>query len=168
MKDLLRIICVCSCIVLCSTHATAQKVKACAQTSTLNAAIVQQVKTVIGKKVDSGECWDLAAMVLDSNQCKWNHDYVYGKLVNHTKAECIMPGDLLQFEGVVLQHQEGNTIIKDKYLHHTAVIYSIDTGTGRIQLAQQNTGDHGKIVSIDPFDFAWIQKGKVMVYRATK
>lgn len=167
MKKMWRFVFVLSCLVLLISNAKAQKIKVCAQTSTLNAAIVQQVSAVIGKKVDRGECWDLAALVLDSNHCKWNHDYVYGKLINHTKGDCIMPGDIVQFEGVILQHQEGNTIIKDKYLHHTAVIYSIDANSGLIKLAQQNTGDHGKIVSIDPFHFAWIQKGRVMVYRAT-
>lgn len=138
--------------------------KFCNSTPKLNQQILQFVKPQIGKKVATGECWDLAAEALDKVHAKWDHDFGFGNILNVQEGECISPGDIVQFEGVKLKYQKGNTIVMEDYAHHTAIIYSISS-KGDIMLAQQNTTAHGKKVSVDVFMPDAVQTGTVTYYR---
>ena len=59
----------------------------------LNKSIVEYVKSVEGKKVDRGECWDLANQALKRVNADCDKIYVYGNSVNPEKDQ-IFPGDL--------------------------------------------------------------------------
>ncbi len=74
-----------------------------AQVPDLNKKVIEYVKTVIGKKVDHGECWDLANNALNYAGAKWDGMYVFGKKVD-PKKDTIYVGDLIQFEKVFLEY----------------------------------------------------------------
>lgn len=67
----------------------------------LNQSIVELAKKKMRKKVDRGECWDLAKYVLDETNAEWDDWEVYGDLINR-KTDCILPGDIIQFEKIKL------------------------------------------------------------------
>lgn len=69
----------------------------------------------MGKKVDRGECWDLAAGALAYSGAYFDRSSkktvtIYGRLLNYKKEE-VMAGDLIQFENVALKWTEGKIMI---------------------------------------------------------
>lgn len=152
------------CLMLWYSGYYSQTVKTCSFTAELNQKMIAFVNKSLHTKVGEGECWDLAAQALDLNQAKWNHEYEFGRELSYQSGDCLMPGDILQFEGVTVVHQSGNTMWEESYTHHTAIIYAISKN-GDIKLAQQNTSEHGKKVSIDAFNFKWVTKGKIKAFR---
>jgi hypothetical protein len=151
-------------ILFSSEFLVAQSIVPCQQTSAINQSIVKFVKSKEKHKVGRGECWDLAAAALDQADAKWDHGFLFGTLVNVAAGECVSTGDILQFEGVLLQYQKNKTIYEEQYEQHTAIVLKINKD-GSLLIAQQNTSEHGKKVSFDAFDFKTIKKGKVSVYR---
>jgi hypothetical protein len=131
----------------------------------LNKQILEFVKTSIGKKVDRGECWDLANKALTLTNADWNHEYKYGKLLN-PKKDIIYPGDIIQFEGVKVKFKKGNTTYTESMEHHTAIINRI-IEKGVYELAHQNTGFSGRKVGLSTLDISTITKGKMYIYRPT-
>jgi hypothetical protein len=116
----------------------------------------------MGKKVDRGECWDLARYVLNEVEAKWDGQYVYGQLLK--KEDCIAPGDIIQFERVVLKYKQGNKTITEKMLHHTAIVYNVRS-PDHLELAHQNTGYTGKKVGKSSLLFSAIKSGSMKIYR---
>ncbi|MHC1704470.1 MAG: hypothetical protein AB9846_11225 [Tenuifilaceae bacterium] len=132
----------------------------------LNNQIVEYVKTTIGEQVDRGECWDLANKALTLVNADWDLKYKYGKLVDPKRDE-IFPGDLIQFEGVKVKYQKGNTTYTESMDHHTAIIYRV-IKKGVYELAHQNTGFSGRKVGLSTLDISTITKGKMKIYRPIK
>jgi hypothetical protein len=132
-------------------------------TPVLNQKIVAYVTSVIGKKVGRGECWDLANEALTKVNAKWDGDYKFGKPVD-PKKDTIYPGDVIQFENVVLKYEKDGRQFKELMAHHTAIVYKV-VAKGEYQVAHQNTGQHGKKVGISEFKLADMTKGKAMFYR---
>lgn len=135
----------------------------CDSVPELNRKIILQVRQQMGKKVGRGECWDLAALVLNQNGAKWDGQYVYGRRVDPEK-ECIYPGDLIQFEGVRIKYTQGRTVFTESMDHHTAVINEVKA-KGVFILVHQNTGAHGRKVGLSDLDLKAIIKGRYMIYR---
>jgi hypothetical protein len=129
----------------------------------LNKIVLDYVNTQIGKKVDSGECWDLANEALKKANAKWDLSYNYGKPVNPAK-DSIFPGDLIQFEDVELTYQKEGKTYKELMPHHTAIVWKV-MAPGSYQLAHQNTGQHGRKVGISDFNLNDMKKGKARFYR---
>lgn len=140
-------------------------------TPTLNKKVVEYVDTVIGKKVDRGECWDLAAAALDyagayldrSNQ---KNIYVFGKVIN-PKQEEIFQGDIIQMENVQVEYTRDNGIYTESMPHHTAIVYKV-LEKDRFKIAHQNTSFSGKKVGISEFSLGELKKGKIIFYRPYK
>jgi hypothetical protein len=132
----------------------------------LNKQIIEYVKTTIGKKVDRGECWDLANQALTRINADWNHEYKYGKLLN-PKKDTIYPGDIIQFEGVKVKFRNGNTTYTETMDHHTAIVYRV-IEKNVFELAHQNTGFSGRKVGLSTLDLSTIIKGKMTIYRPVK
>jgi hypothetical protein len=132
----------------------------------LNKQIIEYVKSTIGKKVDRGECWDLANQALTRSNAEWNHEYKYGKLLD-PKKDTIYPGDIIQFEGVKVKFKKGNTTYTESMEHHTAIVYRV-IGKGVYELAHQNTGFSGRKVGLSTLDVGTITKGKMKIYRPVK
>ena len=90
----------------------------------LNKEILKYVKSVKGKKVDRGECWDLANQALKLVGADWDKEYVYGNRID-PKTDQVFPGDLIQFENVKVQYTEGNATYTEFMTHHTAIVYKV-------------------------------------------
>ena len=132
----------------------------------LNKKIIEYVNSVIGKQVDRGECWDLANQALIKINAEWDKKYAYGKLINPKKDE-IYPGDMIQFEGVKVEYQRDNMIMKEEMKHHTAVVYKV-VEPGVYQLAHQNTSFSGRKVGLSELRLDDVKRGKLKFYRPTK
>jgi hypothetical protein len=141
------------------------------ETPELNQKVLDYVQTVMGKKVDRGECWDLAAAALkhagahlDLSSQKTIYDF--GQLID-PKREAVYAGDIVQFENVTVEYADGNTITTETMGHHTAIIYAV-LGDGDFQLAHQNTSFSGRKVGVSNFKLNNVKKGKVKIYRPEK
>lgn len=132
----------------------------------LNKKVIDYVKTTIGKKVDRGECWDLANKALTLIGADWDLQYKYGKLLNPKKDD-IYPGDIIQFEGVKVKYKKGNATYTESMEHHTAIVFRV-IEKGVYELAHQNTGFSGRKVGLSTLDFSTIVKGKMSIYRPVK
>ena len=125
----------------------------------LNQQIVDYLKTVIGKKVDRGECWDLANQALTRANAQWTFPTQFGQELNPAK-DSIYPGDLLQFTNVKLKNSKGETWTFPK---HTAIIYEV-ISPGKYRIAEQNVNGKRK-VQLDDFALQDKVSGKLQIYR---
>ena len=145
--------------------ATFFSVKAQENIPPLNQKIVAYVTTTLGKQVDRGECWDLANQALKQNEAKWDWAYEFGQLINPAN-DTVYPGDIIQFENVVVKYQKRNVTYTETMDHHTAIVYRvIDQEKKIFELAHQNTEFSGKKVGISEFYLKNVTKGKIMFYR---
>lgn len=130
-----------------------------------NAIIVNYVKTVIGKKIDRGECWDLAYEALTLIHAKWDGKFKYGRLLNPDK-DTIYPGDIIQFKKVVVEYKSSNGLetTRQTMNQHTAIVFKVN-GIGDYDIAHQNTNFSGRKVGISKLVLKNIKKGKIYIYR---
>lgn len=131
----------------------------------LNMKILEFVGSKIGKKVDRGECWDLAAQALELAGANWNHQYKFGKELDF-ETDTIFPGDIIQFERVKLKYIKNGVTYHEEMKHHTAIIYEV-LGKGAYTLAHQNTGFSGKKVGLSEIDLETIKRGRIKLFRPT-
>lgn len=134
----------------------------------INQRIINYVDGVIGKQVNRGECWDLADEALTNSGARFDKSsektlYIFGKEYNPQKED-ILPGDIIQFEKVVVKYQEGNMMMTESFAHHTAVVYEV-ISSDKIKLAHQNTSQTGKKVGISTLNLENVKKGKMLFYR---
>ncbi|MFP4024615.1 MAG: hypothetical protein ACLFVR_08810 [Thiohalospira sp.] len=132
----------------------------------LNQQIVEYVKTVIGKKVDRGECWDLAYQALNRVDADWDKAFIYGNPVD-PKKDKIFPGDLIQFENIVIKYQKGNNFYTETMGQHTAIVYKVKE-KGVFEIAHQNTQFSGRKVGLSTMDIKTVVEGNMYFYRPTK
>jgi hypothetical protein len=137
----------------------------------LNAKIVTYLDSVMGQKVDRGECWDLAAGALAYSGAYFDRSSLktvtsYGRELNYKKEE-VLPGDLIQFQNVELSWKDGNTTYKETMGQHTAVVYKVN-GPLNYEIAHQNTGQWGKKVGVSNLNLNNLAKGKLWIYRPIK
>ncbi|HUR32145.1 MAG TPA: hypothetical protein VMZ69_11995, partial [Saprospiraceae bacterium] len=132
---------------------------------TLNTHIVEFVKSKLNKKVGRGECWDLASEALNTQHAKWDGRYKYGTLVDY-KTECVYPGDIIQFERVVVECKFDGGMTRDEMPHHTAVVYEVQS-TGNFIIAHQNYNNKKKVV-LTSLNMENIKRGKATIYRPVK
>lgn len=135
----------------------------CDSIPVMNQEIIEYTKTKVNKKVDRGECWDLAAQALRNSNAQWNGEYVFGKEINY-KKECVFPGDIMQFEEVEIEYTKGNTTYSESMPHHTAIIYQVKS-EGVFVLAHQNTGFSGRKVGLSDLDLKTIISGSYIIFR---
>jgi hypothetical protein len=129
----------------------------------VNRAIVEFVNEHMGRKVDRGECWDLAAGALNSAGAQWDGAYGFGRLLDWRK-DTILPGDILQFERVTTERRRGNEIERLTFGKHTAVVMAVHE-RGSFTIGHQNFGPSGRKVSRLDFNMADVRGGKVTFYR---
>lgn len=131
----------------------------------LNKQILEYVKSVNGKKVDRGECWDLAYQALNSVNADWDKAFIYGDKIN-PKKDKVFPGDLIQFENIVIKYTEGNATYTETMGQHTAIVNKV-LGDGIFEIAHQNTQFSGKKVGLSKLNINYIVKGNIYFYRPT-
>jgi len=132
----------------------------------LNLQIIEFVQSKIGKKVDRGECWDLAAQALERVGAIWNHQYKFGKELD-LETDTVYPGDIIQFERVKLKYVKNGITFHEEMKHHTAIIYEV-LEKGSYTLAHQNTEFSGKKVGLSPIDLETLKKGRIKIFRPVK
>lgn len=143
------------------------QVNECDSLSPMNVEIVKVLTPKIGKKIDRGECWDVAKFALDATHAKWDGLLVFGRLYD-PKAECVQPGDVIQFEKVSFKGtDERGYTYTETFGHHTAIVWKVNDD-GSIQLLHQNTGQTGRKVGITILRLRDFQRGKMMYYRPVK
>jgi hypothetical protein len=133
-----------------------------AQTPDLNEKIISFVESKINARVGSGDCWDLAKEVLTANNCKWDGQYEFGKLINPRK-DTVYPGDFIQFYNVQIQYNKNDTVVKEQYPRHTAIVYQVKPNNEYV-IAHQNC-NHIKLVTLSGFKLSTIRTGYVKFYR---
>lgn len=127
-----------------------------------NQKVLEYVNTVIGKKVDRGECWDLANQALTYAHAKWKFPTEFGKPVDY-KKEAVLPGDLIQINNVTMESKTANSITRWKMAEHTAVLYEVK-GEGKITVAEQNVNGVRKVM-LSEWDLDDVKSGKLQFYR---
>lgn len=129
----------------------------------VNQRVVNYVNGQIGNKVGRGECWDLAAEALNNAHAKWDGQYGFGAVVDWRKEE-VMPGDIVQFENVFVEHRIEGGSVREQYGIHTAVVVEVH-GRGDYVLAHQNVRPVGKRVGTAPLLMSEVRSGKLRFYR---
>jgi len=105
----------------------------------VNKRIVEYAQSQKGKKVDRGECWDLARFALDHANAQWTPPYMFGTKYNYKKGG-ILAGDVIQFENVSFKWDLGAM----SFPHHTALVME-NKGGGKIIIAHQNFAGSKKV-----------------------
>lgn len=141
-----------------SALATIQQAKAQTTIPAVNQQVVDYCTQHMNKKVDRGECWDLARFALDYAKAKWSTPYNFGEKVNY-KNVTIYPGDIIQFEKVKLTFKNGY----QEYPHHTAIVYQV-LGENKFLIAHQNFAGKKKVHTWE-LDLNYLSKGKIQFYR---
>ena len=132
----------------------------------VNKKVLEYVETVLGTKVDRGECWDLAANALDYANADWDGMYKFGEEYD-TKETKILPGDIIQFKNVIAEYSVGDAIYTEKFMHHTAIVYNVYENN-LLEIAHQNTGLKDNRVVITDFNPDWIKSGNITYFRPRK
>jgi hypothetical protein len=153
----------------------------------LNDKIVKFCKDRLGKKVGSGECFDLADLALKQAgakpQSKFKDapkagDYVWGKLIytleiqdkapKETKVAKmeIQPGDVLQMRDAAFEGKDlrGFENYSTSYPHHTAVVVAVDKDSHVLTILEQNYGGKRTVLE-NPYRLSDLKAGWVRVYR---
>ena len=129
----------------------------------VNAQVLAFVEVHRGKRVGTGQCWDLAAAALNAAHAKWDGRYGFGTPVDPV-MEVVLPGDIIQFEGVLVEHVGPNSKSQESFSHHTAIVQAV-LGTGHYTIAHQNFGRAGRKVSLLDLELDHIVKGTFTIYR---
>jgi hypothetical protein len=127
-----------------------------------NRKVLEYVKTVIGKKVDRGECWDLANQALTYANAKWEFPTKFGKPVNY-KTEMIIPGDIIQINNVTMESKTATSIVRWKMKEHTAILFDVKEN-GKVMVAEQNVNGMRK-VQVNEWNLNDVKSGKMQFYR---
>lgn len=129
----------------------------------LNVEIVKAVKSNIGKKVGTGECWDLIQVVLDQVDAKWERTEKFGTKLN-PKMDSLQPGDIVmlkkvQFKGV---NDKGQEYTISMYNHYAFVMMAKGN---LILVAHQNTDEFGRKVGMSTIYLSDLKKGTITFFR---
>jgi hypothetical protein len=119
--------------------------------------ILEFCKTNFGKKVDRGECWDLAAAALNYANADWTSPFNFGDKIDY-KKEGLNPADVLQFTNAKFMFPNRSM----SFPQHTAIVYKADKT--KITVYHQNFNNK-KVVDTLTFTLENITKGKIDAYR---
>lgn len=119
--------------------------------------VLEFSKKNIGKKVERGECWDLANAALNYANAKWEPPFNFGDKIDYKKQD-LKPGDILQFSGVKFVFTNGSA----SFPKHTAVVYRANKT--QVTLLHQNFNNK-KSVDTLTINFANIKNGKIEAFR---
>lgn len=129
-----------------------------AQLPVVNQQIVAYCKANEGKKIDRGECWDLAAFALNEVNANWKPPFNFGTKYNF-KKDSIYAGDIIQFENVEFKGENYSMTMP----HHTAIVLEV-LEDKRCVIAHQNFAGKRK-VQFTEANFADVKKGSLQFYR---
>jgi hypothetical protein len=123
-----------------SPHSFASRRAGYLKRKALRMKVVAYAQGKLGQQDGNGECWTLVDDALKAAGADTSGDasYVFGTAMNLSD---LIPGDILQFEGVTFKHtnSDGSWYTSD-YPHHTAIVESVNGKTITI-LNQNVNGD---------------------------
>lgn len=111
----------------------------------------------LGKKVDRGECWDLAAGALNYAEADWKSPYGFGEKIDYKKSE-LKPGDVIQMSNVKFVYPNGSM----SFPMHTALVYKANKNM--VTVLHQNFNNK-RVVDTLTFNLNHLKGGKLEVYR---
>lgn len=109
----------------------------------------------LGKKIDRGECWDLASAALNNAGATWNPPYDFGTKVDVSKAQ---RADILQFTDISMKMPNGSM----SFPKHTAIVYKANKKM--ITLIHQNFNNKRYVDTIT-INLDYIKNGTIDAYR---
>jgi hypothetical protein len=127
------------------------------QTVPVAGKIMEFCKKNMGKKVDRGECWDLAYGALNSAGADWSSPFNFGDKIDY-KKEPLKPADVLQFTNVKFMYPNRSMSLPK----HTAIVAKANNGT--ILLYHQNFNNK-RFVDTLTINLENIKNGKIDAYR---
>ena len=122
---------------------------------TIPEKVLDYAKKHMKKKVDRGECWDLANAALNSAGANWNPPYDFGPKTNIQNSK---PGDIIQFTDTKLKFPFGSM----SFPKHTAIVYA--SNKKEITLIHQNFNNK-RFVDTVTINLDYIVKGKAEAFR---
>ncbi|HEY0975949.1 MAG TPA: hypothetical protein VGE21_00650 [Flavobacteriales bacterium] len=128
-----------------------------------NGKVLDFVERHLNKRVGTGECWDLAAAALRSAGATWDGAYGFGRPVDPDQ-EPVLPGDIVQFEGVEVRYSTPTTEHRENMSHHSAIIHAV-LGEGHYRLAHQNFGRGRRTVGLTDWSTVHTTKGTWTFFR---
>lgn len=127
------------------------------QTVPVAGKIMQFCKSNMGKKVDRGECWDLANAALNYAGADWSGSFDFGNKIDY-KTEKLKPADILQFTNVKFMFPNRSM----SFPKHTAIVSKADGG--KILIYHQNFNNK-RYVDTLTISLENIKNGKIEAYR---
>ena len=124
-------------------------------TGTIADKIIEYGMSRLGKKVDRGECWDLANAALNESGADWTSPYEFGAKVDINKTQ---RADILQFSNIKMKLVNGSM----SFPKHTAIVYK--SNKKQITLIHQNFNNK-RYVDTLTINLDDIVKGKVEAFR---
>lgn len=106
------------------------------QPKSVEGKVVEYCKNHFGKKVGTGECWDLANEALNYAGAKWEAPLNFGELTKDMK-----PGYILQFTDVKFK----GTNYSASFPQHTAIVSKYKTKGNLLTIYQQNYNNKRKV-----------------------
>lgn len=111
----------------------------------------------MGKKIDRGECWDLANAALTNANADWTPPFNYGDKIDY-KTAGLKPADILQFSNIKLKLPNGSM----SFPQHTAIVYKAKGD--QVTLLHQNFNNK-RYVDTLTINLDYIKSGKIEAYR---
>ncbi|MGZ3883810.1 MAG: CHAP domain-containing protein [Bacteroidia bacterium] len=132
--------------------------KLCAQQpAPIAGKIVEFSVKNLGKKIDRGECWDLANAALNYAQADWEPPLKFGDKVEY-QTSTLKPGDVLQFSNIKMKFPNGSM----SFPKHTAIVYKAKPN--QVTLLHQNFNNK-RYVDTLTISFDYIKAGKIEAFR---
>lgn len=122
-----------------------------------NELVLKFATTNMGKKIDRGECWDLANAALNNANAQWESPFNFGDKLDYKKLG-LKPGDVLQFTNVKFIFPNGSA----SFPKHTAIVYAANKN--KVTMIHQNFNNK-RYVDTLTVDFDKIKNGKIEAYR---
>ena len=127
------------------------------QTIPVAGKIMEFCKSNMGKKIDRGECWDLANAALNYAGAVWSAPFDFGEKIDY-KKETLKPADILQFTNVKIVFSNRSM----SFPKHTAIV---SKAKGGAYLVYQQNMDNKRFVDTMTLDLSNIKTGKIQAYR---
>lgn len=122
--------------------------------------IMEFCKSNMGKKVDRGECWDLAFAALNSAGADWSTPFNFGDKIDY-KKEKLKPADILQFTNVKFMYPN-RSISMPK---HTAIVSKANGSTILVYHQNFNNNRFVDTLTINLDNIKNNKNGKIDAYR---
>ncbi len=127
------------------------------QVSNVSEKILEFSLKNLGKKINTGECWDLADGALNYAKADWEAPFKFGTKLEYPKQD-LKPADILQFTNIKLKLPNGSM----SFPKHTAIVYK--TNGKKVTLLQQNFNNK-RFVDTLTISMDCIKSGKVEAFR---